>query len=146
MKKILFSAVAAALLISCTACAKEKNDGVPDLKNDKAPHETLLVDNTPNPAAEFEIEEIDGNIKIKSYIGNGINVIIPETINEKTVVAIGPKAFADNLMLEQIYVGEKITDIAVTAFDGSENVIIVTKAGAAAHDFAAQNQIKYNLY
>ncbi len=146
MKKTLFTALTVLVLLLSAACAKEDNKGIPNIENDHAPHETLLADNTPNAGGEFEVEEVDGGVRIKAYNGNGINVIIPETINEKAVVAIGAKAFADNLMLEQIYIGEKITAIDATAFDGSENAIIVTKAGTAAHNFAAQNQIRYDLY
>lgn len=146
MKKVLFTIFTVTVAVLCLACSKEENGDVSSIENDHAPNETLLVENTPNAGVEFEVSESDGKITINAYVGNGINVIIPETINEKEVVAIGKKAFADNLMLEQIYIGEKIESIDPTAFDGSENVIIVTKAGSVAHNFAAQNQIKYNLY
>ena len=47
-----------------------------------------------NPVSDFEYtENEDGGITITKYKGERTEVVIPDKINEKTVTAIGPKAF-----------------------------------------------------
>ena len=64
---------------------------------------------------EFEYESVDGGIKITAYNGDGGEVLIPEEIKGKSVVAIGEAAF-DGSKAEKITVPDSVKVIEKYAF------------------------------
>lgn len=71
------------------------------------------VDNT----LDFQYEENEnGEVKIVNYQGSSINVIVPETIDGKTVTQIGTKAFAKCNWIKKVTLPKSITRIDDMAF------------------------------
>ncbi len=70
-----------------------------------------------NPAEDFEYtENEDGNIVIKRYVGDVADVVIPETIDGKTVTKIGGLAFAYNKKLVSVVIPDTVTVISAAVF------------------------------
>ena len=66
------------------------------------------------------------DIEITGYDGEAADVIIPDTIDEHTVVSIGEDAFRDNKTIESVQLADTITRIENQAFNGCENLSSVT--------------------
>ena len=76
---------------------------------------------TPDKSLEkdgFEYARIDENksIKITGYHGTNKSIMIPEKIEDLPVTVIGSEAFADNEVIETVYMGENINYIGSYAF------------------------------
>ena len=70
-----------------------------------------------NPASDFEyIENEDGNIVIKRYVGDAVDVVIPETIDGKTVTEIGRNSFSNNYKLISVTIPNTVINIQNSAF------------------------------
>lgn len=65
---------------------------------------------------EYAVLE-DGTVEITDYIGNDIEVIVPDEINGYIVASIGEKAFSRTEGVESIILPESITEIKNKAFD-----------------------------
>jgi len=75
------------------------------------------------PAEEFKLEENeDGTLTIKKYLGDDKRVIIPETIDGKTVTLIGTAAFSYKINLEYVKMPDTITVIHQRAFINCVNL------------------------
>lgn len=75
----------------------------------------------------FEWQDIsEDTIAIKKYIGNESNVVIPEEINGKKVVAINDEAFAGNEEIISILLPSSLTSIGGNAFAHCTNLSNIT--------------------
>ena len=75
-------------------------------------------------ASEFETEDITGGVKIIKYIGDGEQVVIPEKIGDKNVVAIGEKAF-ENLSVTELFIPDCVEIIEKGAVTDCESLEII---------------------
>ena len=64
----------------------------------------------------------DNTVTITKYIGTNITAIIPNSIDSKTVTAVGYKSFADNTNLKSITIPNSVITIGESAFDGCKNL------------------------
>ncbi len=67
---------------------------------------------------EFSTEDVDGGVAITGYTGNGGDIIIPDYIGGKKVVAIADKAFANNKSITSVTMGDNVRTIGMKAFYG----------------------------
>ena len=87
-KAVLFATVLLMICCICTSC-KEKSG--------------------------FTYEKVDGGISITGYTGEGENVVIPEKIDNKTVVSISRSAFEAKKIVS-IYIPDSVKEIQRYAF------------------------------
>lgn len=73
-------------------------------------------------------EEEGGSIFVDGYVGTDTVVTVPETINGKTVRAVGD-AFRGNTEVEEIYLPETVKALSPDAFDGCSNLRIINLGG-----------------
>ncbi len=78
--------------------------------------------------SDFSYESVEGGISITGYSGEEMNVVIPDTINEKKVVEIGEAAF-DATLIESVVVPESVTKIGRYAFRRCGKLTDVTIKG-----------------
>lgn len=141
------SAVAAMLALSLLACltscfttppagppAKDTHEAVtlppvilPDLTDDRivtdtAPYaetlETLFTANEPAPAADFTYDVMENGVRITGYTGGEVVLVIPDTVEDKSVVAIAEGAFKDMGNLKAVSVPDSVRVIGASAFEG----------------------------
>ena len=75
-----------------------------------------------NPASDFEYTiSDDGRVAIEKYIGEGKDVIIPEEIEDKTVIAISTCAFT-GLDIESVVIPDTVITIWDYAFSQCKNL------------------------
>lgn len=82
-----------------------------------------------NTLAEFTYEEVDGGIVVKGYQGDPTTLEVPETIDGKTVVAIGESAFAAQKRLREVILPGTVTTIEEAAFADCESLESVEAPG-----------------
>lgn len=75
-----------------------------------------------NPATDFEYEVESDNVIITKYVGTDTEVIIPETINGKTVTQIDSNAFANNTNIVSVKMPDTITVIGFFAFSQCDSL------------------------
>lgn len=97
-----------------------------------------------SPVEDFEYEFNDGTVTITGYTGTDLEIVIPDTIEERPVTVIGEKAFQEYDMtsiiipntltlieerafddckqLEKIDIPDSVTEISYYAFCGCENL------------------------
>lgn len=105
MRKALAMIITCAAL-SATLCAcGNKTPDSPELSE-------LHGDTRTNPIAEniFKTAEVEGGVKITSCIGNSPEVVIPETIDGKTVVSIRSMRF-DVEEITRLYILASVVEI-----------------------------------
>ncbi len=68
-----------------------------------------------SPAEDFEYEFTDGTVTITGYIGTDLEIVIPDTIEERPVTVIGENAFSEYDMTS-IVIPEGVTTIERNAF------------------------------
>lgn len=73
-------------------------------------------------------EEEGGSLFVDDYVGTDTVVTVPETINGKTVRAVGD-AFRGNTEVEEIYLPETVKALSPDAFDGCSNLRIINLGG-----------------
>lgn len=76
---------------------------------------------TVSPASDFEYKASDGQATIEKYIGTRKDVIIPEKIDDCTVVSINICAFAET-DIESVVIPDSVTTIWNRAFYKCENL------------------------
>lgn len=106
MKRQAFSVLICAALITSLCACGNKNVSTPKIS------EPSIEDNRTNPIAEnkFEAVDVEGGVKITSCAGNSPEVVIPETIDGKTVVSIRDMSFdAENI--EKLYIPAGVVEI-----------------------------------
>ena len=116
MKKILSAAMAVLLMLFTVACSRPEGQApvdteepvtippitVPDEPDDRtftdtAPYaerlESLFASNPTAPVEDFTYEVTDDGVTVTAYTGGEVVVVIPDTIEDKPVTAIGYEAF-----------------------------------------------------
>lgn len=71
---------------------------------------------------EFEYAEFEKHVKLVKYYGNDKVVTIPEKINDKPVITIGIKCFAELEQLEKIILSAEVKIIQTEAFLNCKNL------------------------
>lgn len=75
----------------------------------------------------FEITELDdGTVEIDKYVGGDRRVVIPSTLNGKTVTGIGSFAFHENRKIKSVTIPDTVTYIDGLAFDGCAKLADIT--------------------
>lgn len=91
-----------------------------------------LLQNETTNSADFEtMENEDGTVTIKRYIGSGGDIIVPKEIDGKSVSAIGnvfgtTGAFQDCTTITSVIILDGVTEIQGNAFYGCTNLETVT--------------------
>ena len=68
----------------------------------------------------------NGEVTITEYVGSAADVIIPDTIGGKPVVAIGTNAFDDQLTLKSVTLPDSVIRIDFSAFSRCKNLESIT--------------------
>ena len=100
------------------------------LANDKIKESALddVQNLTTNPTCFTTASNSRGNLTITGYDAScDKTVFIPETLNGRTVDAIGANAFS-NKNLINITIKSNITEIATNAFTGNDQIVFYIKA------------------
>ena len=64
-----------------------------------------------------------GGIEITGYIGSETELVIPETINNQSVIMIGETAFSDNNNLVSVKIPNGVQSISLDAFNGCSKLM-----------------------
>ena len=67
----------------------------------------------------------DDAVTITGYIGTDDKLVIPETINDYPVTAIGENAFSANVFLTNVFISKNVTTVFANAFSDCSNLAIV---------------------
>ena len=89
-----------------------------------------------NPAAsdeDFDYTSGDGPAIITKYTGSATNIVIPETLGGKPVVAIQESAFMGNSAITSVSLPESITRIGSNAFNGCSGLANITIPARTLH-------------
>ncbi len=128
MKKFIAAFVAAAALLTFTACGNE-TPSAPEISSEQIPERIPEVEKTPDkdlkifdvlpeipetPQSELQFSEENGGIEITGYTGSGTGVRIPETIDGKKVTEIN--IWGDDGKLEEIILPKTAEKCYVTGF------------------------------
>lgn len=125
MKKVIFSCLIAALLLTVTACGPTDDPGKEsDSSNESSsgvPSESQSQGDTEDPDAypTFEYElKLDGTAEIVKYNGvEGVTELtIPTKLDGHSVSAIGTLAFEECRELKKVVIPEGVKSIGVQAF------------------------------
>ena len=87
---------------------------------------------TPAPATDFAYTVSDGGVTLTAYLGEKTVAIIPETIEDKPVVAIAKSAFSGREDLRGLYIPDTVTDIEMGALAGCKKLTTLRTPMAAA--------------
>ena len=92
----------------------------------------VFGDATPAPATDFAYTVSDGGVTLTAYLGEKTVAIIPETIEDKPVVAIAKTAFSGREDLRGLYIPDTVTDIEMGALAGCKKLTALRTPMAAA--------------
>ncbi|MFP6874351.1 MAG: leucine-rich repeat domain-containing protein [Verrucomicrobiales bacterium] len=88
----------------------------------------------PDPSnQDFEFTVEDGPAVITKYNGVATNIVIPETLGGKPVVAIQESAFTGNSAITSVSLPESITRIGSNAFNGCSGLANITIPARTRH-------------
>lgn len=88
---------------------------------------SVTVNAKESAVEDFEINQLDdGTIEIREYIGNDRKVVIPSTLNGKTVTKIGSFAFSDNVRIKSVTIPDTVTYIDGFAFSDCTKLANIT--------------------
>lgn len=82
-----------------------------------------------DPNAVFTYKDYGEGIVIEGYTGSPSTLEVPESIDGKTVVAIGENAFTGLTKLKKVVLPDTVTEIGATAFADCENLTRVEAKG-----------------
>lgn len=139
--------LAAVLLLSLTACFHNPDSTlstsdtdepvtlppitVPDLTDNRAPTDTapyaervesLFAESLPVPASDLTYEITEDGVTVTGYTGGEVILVIPDTLEDKPVTAIGEGAFADMASLRAVSVPDSVRSIGHGAFKGCKSL------------------------
>ncbi len=120
MKKILALALATLMLVSLVACSKDKNKGGTNLE-DYEQEEVVITQITTESGSTFHFEAVDSEtVILTKYVGKDElhDVVVPDTLNGKKLVAIGNEAFYYLSNVRSVTLPAGVTSIGDYAFAG----------------------------
>lgn len=142
MKKLIALSLVCVLLLTLAACGGnaggtenvggDQGDTVTTTTKDDSQTVTTeltleAVKSAPvTDAALFDVEDVEGGVAITGFNGTNEIVVIPETINGKTVVAIGEKAFANNQTIRGLKISNSVSVIGDSAYMNCFSLEVVT--------------------
>ncbi len=127
MKKLLALILAALMIATLSACSKEENENINDLKDYLQKDEIVNHIYFPETGETFYFDQIDSEtVTITSYsCGDALHELkIPETLDNKTVVAISVQAFKECNSITKIIIPATVKTIERYAF---ANCALVTE-------------------
>ncbi len=150
--KYTAAALAALLLLSATSACAGRDDGtetmapsesvtLPDLQDTREPSSvvkyterltTAFANRVPTSADQFTYEVGEVGVTITGYTGGEIVVVLPDTIEEKPVVAIAASAFAGKGTIRALSIPDTVNDIAPGALKGCAALATLRTPMAAA--------------
>lgn len=83
---------------------------------------------------EFK-EDIDGTMIIEKFIGDEIDVVVPEKITQKTVTTIAKDAFVNGSNVKKLKLGLNLTNLEYRSLYGCSNLEELTISGLAKYNF-----------
>jgi predicted small lipoprotein YifL len=143
MKKIMAIILAIVMVLGVTGCTGDVDN--PPIDNNRPPTNDNQpqppIDNDPapppppvgipeNPASDFNYRTVDGGVEITGYIGNTLEVKIPNIIEGAHVVSISG-AFDNRSAITEIIIPDSVTNIGSRAFQGTALTSIVLPNGIA---------------
>ncbi len=75
-----------------------------------------------SPAADFEYDISDGTVTVTKYIGTAEKVRIPDTIDGKSVSALGDGAFLDQKNVKVLYIPDSVTAFGEDVLKGCDQI------------------------
>ncbi len=133
MKRLLALFLSLIMVFSLAACGKDNtskdNDPVQSGNNstttdnsDSGNHDevTISIDSVKKAketdASLFEYEDVDGGVSITGFNGSDEIVVIPQSIDGKSVVSISKDAFVNNSTIRGLKISDMIHTIGDSAF------------------------------
>lgn len=133
MKKIFACLLICVLMLSLVACGDNAADNKEDTSgadngttestpanNEKEDNKSLTVDDVKNaPVTDeslFRVTDVEGGVAITGFTGKDEIVVIPETINGKTVVVIGGSSFVNKDFIRGIKIADTVRTVSKSAF------------------------------
>ncbi|MGM9978879.1 MAG: leucine-rich repeat protein [Clostridium sp.] len=95
-----------------------------NISQDDNTENNLVLKSSSN--TEYEYEDTENGIIITKYIGNESNIVIPDSIDGKSVTIIGDSAFYDNDELLSVSMGNSIKSIENNAFYDCNGLTSIT--------------------
>ncbi len=132
--------VAAVLSVSLASCASEGAPAgpaetipvtLPDLTDDRTPTstdayaetlDTAFAETPVAPASDFTYTVADEGVTVTGYTGGEVVLLLPDTIEDKPVVAIAEGAFAGMGNLNAIALPDTVTTVAAGALEGCSSL------------------------
>lgn len=74
----------------------------------------------------YDYYDDDGNLYICAYVGNSTDIVVPSSINGKSVTVIGDSAFGENDKIKSVVIPEGVKTINAYAFMECPNLTSVT--------------------
>lgn len=74
----------------------------------------------------YDYYDDDGNLCIRAYVGNATDIVVPSSINGKSVTVIGDSAFGENDKIKSVVIPEGVKTINAYAFMECPNLTSVT--------------------
>lgn len=71
---------------------------------------------------DFRFRRIENGVGVYKYIGEGGEVVIPQTVDGIPVVKLYPESFFNNLKIKSVIIPEGVTCIGDSAFHGCERL------------------------
>lgn len=127
---LLLTTILSLCFVGCNNTPSNSNEETQTTPNEE------VIEPQPNPALDFEYEENNaGGITITRYIGQDLDIIIPEKIQNKLVTEIGNLAFITDYTLgyplsnkvRSVKMPNTVTKIGLSAFmncDALESIIL----------------------
>lgn len=117
MKKILSSVLASSMILSTEAVVFANTTNTTEIIKEIS----IIQSQSLETSAEQDFIISDNGL-ITGYAGDGGNVVIPSTIDGKTIVGIWINAFQNNTTIESITMPSTLERIEEYAFDGCTNL------------------------
>lgn len=123
MKKKLVKVITGMMImLATTACGKNEETAVDTSEVaieslvSKENNGTLEEAQKEATASDFKFEEEDGVLTLIEYTGTAAKVTVPDSLDEKSVVAIGERAFSQNDYIEAVILPNSVLSIGEAGF------------------------------